>query len=159
MTAAVLGTAVVVAVASDTPGVDITKQIAYVLLGVVAPGTIVHRSLRGPQASWVADLALGAATGLALDSAAWAAFTALHVQQALWLWPALTLPLLLVPTARRRILARPTSSWGPWPSVALGLACMLMVLLVYRGYMVNYPLPPSRCPLLPGPHVAHGPDP
>ena len=71
------------------------------------------------------------------------------MQQALWLWPALTLPLLLVPTARRRILARPTSSWGPWPSVALGLACMLMVLLVYRGYMVNYPLPPSGAPYYP----------
>lgn len=149
MATAVLGTAVVVGVASDTPGVDITKQIAYVLLGVVAPGTIVHRSLRGPQASWVVDLALGAATGLALELAAWAAFTALHVQQALWLWPALTLPLLLVPTARRRILARPTSSWGPWPSVALGLACMLMVLLVYRGYMVIYPLPPAGAPYYP----------
>ncbi|GAA2488077.1 hypothetical protein [Terrabacter carboxydivorans] len=154
MTVAVLGTAVAVSVASHTPGIDIAKQVAYVVLGVVAPGTIVHRSLRGPRTTWVADLALGAATGLALELAAWAAFTALHLQQALWAWPILTVPLLLVRSTRQRVLARPTpsdssQSWGPWAGVALGLACMLMVLLVYRGYMVDYPLPPAGAPYYP----------
>lgn len=143
MTAAVLATAIAAAVASHTPGVDIAKQVAYVVLGVVAPGTIVHRSLRGPRTTWLADLALGAATGLALELAAWAAFTALHVQQFLWAWPILTVPLLLVRSTRQRVLARPSQSWGPWLAGALGLACMLMVLLVYRGYMVDYPLPPA----------------
>lgn len=143
VTAAVLGTAVAVALVSDTPGVDVAKHVAYVVLGLVLPGTIVHRSLRGPRASWVSDLAIGGATGLALELVAWAAFTALHAQQALWAWPVLTLPLLLVPTTRRRVLTRPTGTWGLWPGVALGLACMLMVMLAYRGYLAQYPLPPA----------------
>lgn len=149
MTAAVLATAVAVALASHTPAVDVAKQIAYVFLGVLAPGTIVHRSLRGPRTTWVADLALGGATGLALELVAWATFTALSLQHLLWAWPLLTVPLLLVRGTRRRVLARPAESWGPWPAVALGLACMLMVLLVYRGYMARYPLPPSGAPYYP----------
>ena len=115
--AAVVLTAVVVAVLSQTPVLDIAKQIAYVGLGVVAPGTIVHRSLRGPQPSWLADLALGAAVGLVLELMAWAAFTALHVQRYLWAWPLLTL--------------------------------VLMVLLVYRGYLLDYALPPAGVPIYP----------
>lgn len=139
----VLGTAVLVALAGQVAVLDLLKQVAYLVLGLLLPGTLVHRLLRGVQPSWVADLALGAATGLVLELIAWAAFTSVHLQRALWAWPLLTLPLLLSRTARGRLLGRPTQSWGQWPVIAVSAACALMVLLTYGGYLARYPLPPS----------------
>lgn len=100
-------TAVVVVAAlllTDTPLGDVLRYTAYVVLAVVLPGTLVHRALRGRSSSLIVDLALGAATGLALELAAWALFTTLGVQRLLWLWPLLVVvPFLATPALRRHL--------------------------------------------------------
>lgn len=141
--AVVVGVAVLVLLVGRVPVVDVAKQVAYLVLGILVPGTIVHRSLRGPMQSWLADLALGAATGLVLELMAWAAFTSLHLQGLLWAWPLLTLLLLLRPATRQALRVRPAQSWGRLPVIALGGACTLIVALTYAGYMARYPLPPT----------------
>jgi len=40
-------------------------------IGVVVPGTLVYRALRGPVHTLVEDIAMGAAVGLVLELAAW----------------------------------------------------------------------------------------
>ncbi|MDQ1642749.1 MAG: hypothetical protein QOJ90_2100 [Actinomycetota bacterium] len=79
------------------------------------------------------DLALGGATGLALELAAWAIFTSLHAQAFLWIWPLLVvIPFVAVPALRRHWNDRPAvtersrlTSWlvaGAFLYFTLGLA-------------------------------------
>ncbi len=96
--------AVVVAglVVDDTPVWDIVRYALYLVVTVLLPGTLVHRALRGRSPMLLVDLALGAATGVALGLAAWAVFMLLGVQQVLWLWPlAVFIPFAAVPSLRR----------------------------------------------------------
>jgi hypothetical protein len=88
-------------VTTTTPLSAIARYAAYILFAVLIPGTLVHRALRGRSALLEADLALGAATGLALELIAWAVFTSLDVQAYLWAWPLLVLvPFIALPRLR-----------------------------------------------------------
>lgn len=148
-TAVVLVTCAAVLIASATPLGDVARLLAYVVLGVVVPGTLTHKALRGTMGSWVADLSLGAALGLALELMAWALASLLDVRQLLWLWPALSLALLVSPTTRRRVLSRPTRCWHPLSSAVVAAACVLVVVQLFRTFMQAYQLPPSGHPYFP----------
>lgn len=147
--AVVLVTSTAVLIASATPVVEVVRLLAYVVLAVVVPGTLTHKALRGTLGSWVADLSLGAALGLALELMAWALASLLDVRQLLWLWPALSLGLLVSPTTRRRILSRPYRPWHPLSSAVVAAACVLVVVQLYRTLMQAYELPPSGHPYFP----------
>src|SRR5690349_7540039 len=54
---------VAVPLITQVPLVEVLRYAAYLLLGVLLPGVLVHRALRGRQVSLPVDLALGAATG------------------------------------------------------------------------------------------------
>lgn len=148
-TLVVLVTSVAALMASATPPADVARLLAYVVLGVVLPGTLAHKALRGTLGSWVADLSLGAALGLALELMAWALASLLDVRQLLWLWPVLSLGLLVSPPTRRRILSRPHRPWHPLSSAVVAAACVLVVVQLYRTFMQAYELPPSGHPYFP----------
>ncbi len=87
---------------AGTSPADLLCYAAYACLAVIAPGTLVYRSLRTARHTLVEDLAMGAAVGLALELAAWALFSALDVRGLVWAWPALVFaPYALVPRLRR----------------------------------------------------------
>src|SRR5215813_5392936 len=74
---------------AGTSPLDLLRYAAYATLAVVAPGTLVYRSMRRRPHTLVEDLAMGAALGLALEVAAWALFSVVNLRGWVWLWPLL----------------------------------------------------------------------
>ncbi|GHJ44577.1 hypothetical protein Cs7R123_19190 [Catellatospora sp. TT07R-123] len=129
---------------SGTAPLDILRFAAYALLAVTLPGTLVYRALRRHPHTFVEDVALGAAVGLTLELAAWAALSALDLRPYSWLWPAAVyLPFLAVPRLRRhwRPRAYPEQTgWGWAWSVAA-------VVIFFSSYLFVVFL--DRNPILP----------
>ncbi|GII21877.1 hypothetical protein [Planosporangium mesophilum] len=91
-----------VLLATGTPAPDLLRYAAYVLFAVALPGTLVYRWLRPTPRTFVEDVAMGIAVGLALELAAWATFSALDLRSWLALWPAVIVALFAaVPRLRR----------------------------------------------------------
>jgi hypothetical protein len=104
---------VVILLIGGTSSVDIVRYAAYVAFAVALPGTLVYRSLRRTPHTLVEDVAMGVAIGLTLELAAWAAFSALHLQAWLMLWPAaIIVPFAAVPRLRRHWRVR---GYAPTP--------------------------------------------
>ncbi|MEP7332335.1 MAG: hypothetical protein ABI692_09630 [Terracoccus sp.] len=141
--AAVVMAAVAVLLARQTPLGELLTYGTYLVFGVVVPGTLVHKALRGAQNSWLADLGLGAATGLVLGLVAWAGASLADQRGLLWAWPVLTLLVLLSPAARGRLQQRPTQRWPPGPTVALALAAVVVIWQQTTAYVGETDLPPS----------------
>lgn len=142
-TAAVSVAVVAVLLARQTPLGELAGYGCYLVFGVLVPGTLVHKGLRGAQNSWLADLGLGAATGLVLGLVAWAGTSLLDQRGLLWAWPLLTLLVLLSPTARGRLRQRPLQRWPPWPTVMLALAALAVTWQQTTAYIGQVDLPPS----------------
>ena len=141
--AALVGGGAALLVGAGTPVGDLAIYGAFVVFGVVVPGTLVHKSLRGTQGSWLEDLALGSATGLVLGLAAWMLTSLLDLRGLLWLWPVATLLCLGRRGPRRRLLQRPTERWTVGPSVALALAAAAAAWQLYVGFVAPSELPPT----------------
>lgn len=89
--------------ATGVSAADLGRFAAYAALAVTLPGTLVYRALRRTPHTLVEDLAMGAATGLTLELAAWAVYSALDLRAWLWTWPAAIVAVFLaVPALRRR---------------------------------------------------------
>ncbi|NLP83907.1 hypothetical protein HF576_08610 [Microbacterium sp. CFH 90308] len=142
--AAVLLLAAAVLVQSGTPLATVGWYLAFLLWGVVLPGFIVHRSARGPQQAWPHDIALGAATGFVLLVVPTTIAVATGVGNALWIWPVLTLALLIPSRTRGRVLARPAGdAWGAGASIGVGASTAAIILHIDRSFFAVTPLPPS----------------
>ncbi len=86
----------------QTPETEIARYAVHLLLGVLMPGLLLHRSLRGRPTNLVADLALGAATGTTVMLLGLAIFVSTGIPQLLWLWPvAIMATYAAVPRLRR----------------------------------------------------------
>ncbi len=114
-----LGVAVVVLVQTGTPALDIARYGAYWCLGLTLPGLLLTRAVLGSRGNWPEDLALGAVIGLALELVCFVLWSALGLQQVLWLWPLLVILIFAaVPRLRRHWRIRsprplpPLWSWG-----------------------------------------------
>ena len=128
---------------SSTPTEDIGSYALYWALCEVVPGTLVFKATRGSAGSWLADLALGATTGLALELAAWAVASSLDLRDQLRFWPVLALALLVGRRTRGRVLARPSQPWS-LPAVAVVAAAVAQVVWhVDRTFLQVVPLPPT----------------
>jgi len=128
----------------DTPWVDLGRHLAYVVLTLTLPGTIVHKALRGSVGSWLGDLGFGTTVGLVLELAAWMVASLLDVRGLLWLWPLAVLPLLAIAPVRRRVLSRPSDPWPTLPLLGVTASAFLGFWLMFRNYAqaIN-PLPPT----------------
>ncbi len=132
-----------------TPWADMLRYGGYVGLLVALPGTLVHKALRGTVGSWLGDVSLGTALGFVLQLAAWAVTSMLDVRGWLWMWPVLTVPLLLVGATRRRIAQRPTEPWPLIPLFVVIGSAFLGFVLIFRNYAVPNRLPPSGAEIYP----------
>jgi len=131
---------------AGTAPVDLVRYAAYVCLAVVLPGTLVYRALRRRPHTLVEDLAIGAAVGLALEIAAWAAFSVLDLRGIVWLWPALVaIPFAAVPRLRRHWRVR---GYTPvpvgWSWAVAGVVCFFTTYLAMVFLDRNPILPPSE---------------
>lgn len=114
----------------DTPA---TVTLLYVLYGIVAvalPGTLLWRRVRGPATSFVEDVAVGTAVGLAIQVLLAYALAPLGVSRFSWVWAVLVLAwFLLVPAERARSWTRPgprgTSVASAWVQSAAVAASAL----------------------------------
>ncbi|OKI77741.1 hypothetical protein [Micromonospora sp. CB01531] len=142
---AVAGYAFVAAVllVAGTPVAALARWTGYALLAVLLPGTLVFRALRRRPHTLIEDLALGAAVGLVLELAAWAAFTALGVPGWLRLWPlAVLLPFAAVPRLRRHWRVRyATVAPAGWAWSLAGVVAGFTLYLYGSFLAVNPVLP------------------
>jgi hypothetical protein len=123
---------------------DTTRYAAYWLVGVMVPGVIVHRLLRGQRPSMVEDLGLGAATGIALELLAGLLLGAIGADAlSRWWWLLVYVGWLAVPRMRRAVRTRewqrPESVLQAWSIAAVSLVVVVRLLPFFR----EAPLPPQ----------------
>jgi hypothetical protein len=129
--------------ATGTPARDVAIYGGYLVVGIVLPGTLVHRAFRGSRGNLPEDLGLGAATGLLVQLAGWLLAAATGGQALLRYWPLLVIAVFVaVPRLRRHwrtAVPRPLPLGWSW------LIAGTMLLLVAWGaaYWVKTPLPPT----------------
>lgn len=128
---------------ADTPDRSIALYAAYLCLGVVLPGTLVHRAVRGSRGNLPEDLGYGAATGLFVQLVGWALGAATGRQQVLWCWPLLVLvAFVAVPALRRHWrIAAPRPLPLRWSWLVCGV--LLIVIAWAAAAWSTTPLPPA----------------
>jgi hypothetical protein len=130
-------------VQTHTPIRDIALYALYLALGVVLPGMLVYRALRGSRGNWPEDLGLGAATGLVVMLVGWALAAATGLQALLPGWPLLILVLFAaIPRLRRHWrITEPEPLPLLWSWIMAG-GLVLIVIFGYAWWRSN-PLPPA----------------
>lgn len=126
-----------------TPWGTLGRHTAYTVLGLVVPGTLVHKALRGSAGSWLADLTLGMTLGFGLELGAWMVASMLDVRDWLWSWPLLTLVVLASPAARARVLQRPDRPWPTLPLLAVAGSALTAFWLIFSTYVKYVPTAPT----------------
>jgi hypothetical protein len=143
---AVVLAVVAMLLASGLPLDALVRYVAYIVFWVVAPGLVLHRTLRGAQTTWGADISLGAATGIAAGLIAWVMYSAAGLQHWLWTWPVLAALPLLSRRARRRAATRPTEYTAALPVAAVAVAALAALFQLQRTYFTAWDLPPTARP-------------
>lgn len=140
---AVAGVLTVALADTDVTLVDTLRYALYVTAGIVLPGTLVHRALRGSRGNLPEDIGYGAATGLLLELAAWGVFVTTGASWVLRAWQApVILAFLAVPRLRRLWrIAEPRPAPAAWCwTVAASLGAITVWL---HGIWRSLPLPPT----------------
>ena len=129
--------------AADTPDRAIALYAGYLGLGVVLPGMLVHRAVRGSRGNLPEDLGYGAATGLLVQIVGWALAAATGLQSVLGGWPLLVLVVFVVVPGLRRHwrIADPR----PLPLRWSWMVCGVLLIVVAWGAAAwsSTPLPPA----------------
>ncbi|MET8147254.1 hypothetical protein ACIBSW_26370 [Actinoplanes sp. NPDC049668] len=128
---------------ADVPAGDIALYGLYLLAGVVLPGTLVHRAVRGSRGNLPEDLGYGAATGLLVQLAGWALAAATGLQALLICWPLLvSAAFVAVPGLRRHWR---TADPAPLPLRWSWSVCGVLLGVVAWGAAAwtTAPLPPA----------------
>lgn len=127
----------------DVPPLDLVRFVAYWCLGVIVPGVVVLRYLRGPGARLLEDLGLGAATGLAIEMLVAVALSLVRLDAWAPWWP-LVVYAALASSARLRQAVGPRpyraheTSAQAWSLAATGAIVVAGSVPVLR----RMPLPP-----------------
>lgn len=112
---------------------------------VQLPGMLVHRAARGRPGTFIADVSLGAATGIMVQLAAWLLFMTAGIQGWLWLYPVPVFGLFAaVPSLRRHwtcsAYAKHLSGATAW---AASLALVSVLGLMAIKLWATQDLPPE----------------
>lgn len=123
---------------ANTPLLDILRYTAYFVIGLMIPGVLVHRALRGRPNDIVADLSLGGAVGVVVGMIGWAVFVALGIGKLLFLWPLLIIVLFAaVPALRKHftieVYPERIGASGWLIAVALGFYTVALAVLHWHG--------------------------
>lgn len=122
---------------------ELLRFTGYWVAGVIIPGGIVQRLLRGQPASLVAELGLAATTGIALEVLSALAANVAGVDSFARWWVLVVYGMLFIPSVRRavrhRAWRRRESPLQAWAIAALGIVDLLAMLRWFRSAM----LPPQ----------------
>ncbi|HEY0484891.1 MAG TPA: hypothetical protein VGD72_01420, partial [Mycobacteriales bacterium] len=120
---------------------DTVRYAAYLAWGVVLPGTLVHRALRGRRVRLSEDLAAGVVVGMALELAVFVVLVATGLQVLLPWWPLLVVvPMLAVPRLRRNWRWGGEPGWTTGQAWALAAIVAAVVLWVAQAEWIRYPV-------------------
>ncbi|MEU4563888.1 hypothetical protein AB0F72_36385 [Actinoplanes sp. NPDC023936] len=128
---------------AGTPGVQTLRYAIYWTLGVLVPGVLVFRALRGSRGNLPEDVGFGAATGIAVQLIGWAIFVGVGLESVLWIWPLLVLAAFVaVPGLRRHWrIENPEPLPLAW-SWLIAAVMLLGVAILALGEWAGNPLPP-----------------
>ncbi|MBB2943140.1 hypothetical protein FB565_002853 [Actinoplanes lutulentus] len=128
---------------SNTPGVETLRYAVYWPLGVLVPGVLVYRALRGSRGNLPEDIGFGATAGIAVQLIGWAIFVSLGIGGVLWVWPLLVIAVFAaVPGLRRHWrIEDPQPLPLAW-SWAIAAIAVLAVAVLGLGEWATNPLPP-----------------
>jgi hypothetical protein len=124
---------------------DLARYAGYLAGGVVLPGFVLHRTMRGAQRGWLAEIVYAGATGLLAGIPVWVAASTLDARDRLWIWPVAAVALVAVPAVRRRVLARPSAGTSPLAAAGIGVAAVAAVL-AQRSFFTSTPYPLGHRP-------------
>lgn len=110
-----------------TPRVVSTVYLAYLVVGVALPGTLLWRAARGPAVSFTEDVAVGSALGLAVQVVLAWAVAPLGWSGWAWLWGLPVVLATLVPALRPRVWSRPSPPSRPGAVVGAWLQAGVVV--------------------------------
>lgn len=130
----------------STPTGDIARDAAYWLLAVIVPGFAIHRSLRGPADTWIAEISIASCVGLAGEMLAWMLMTAAHINGGLRWWPLVAVVIVAVaavidPGLRARVLSRPRQRVHPLAALSVTYAAFVVIDFVRPSYIAAYRMP------------------
>ncbi|MEU8243310.1 hypothetical protein AB0C07_34065 [Actinoplanes missouriensis] len=128
---------------AETPGVQTLRYAIYWTLGVLVPGVLVYRALRGSRGNLPEDAGFGATTGIAVQLIGWAIFVGIGLESVLWIWPLLVLgAFAAVPGLRRHWrIENPEPLPLAWSWLIAGVM-LLAVAILALGEWAGNPLPP-----------------
>ncbi len=131
--------AVAVLLTFDTPLPDIARYAGYVGYGLVLPGTLLWRALRGTPHSFVEDVAAGTALGYAVELIVYLLCAALGVPMLVAAWPAVVVVVFVaVPALRRHWRpAYATKVPAAWSWSLAGIAVILLGWLAWSGFVTH----------------------
>lgn len=129
-------------------GVPLTATLAFaawVTGGIVLPGLLLWRSLRGRSGRLAADVVAGAATGYVVEVLAYVAARAAGLPLLVLAWPAgMITACLVVPRLRRawrgaRPLDRTPAAWS-WSMLLLLAVLVLRSVRMFRSHGLDWPV-------------------
>lgn len=137
--AALVGFAVVVLLVFETPPLDIFRYAGYVGYGLVLPGTLLWRALRGTPHSFVEDVAAGTALAYAVELFVYLLCAALGVPALVAAWPAVVVIVFVAVPRLRRHWRRSGTAPMPaaWSWAVAGIATTLVSWLAWSGFLTH----------------------
>jgi hypothetical protein len=128
---------------TETPTQSVLRYLIYFSTGILIPGTLIFRALRGSRGNLPEDAGFGATTGIAVALAGWALAVGTGLGGFLWAWPLLVIAAFVaVPGLRRHWrIAEPRPLPLAW-SWLIAATMVLAIMILALGEWAANPLPP-----------------
>lgn len=139
----VAAVAVVGLLRNDVGAGSILLYASYWLVAVLLPGTLVYRTVSSSPRYRVEELAMGAATGLALDITAWYLLRAVGLDRLVgWWWVPVVGVFAAVPTLRTAWRSRGRSAPRGWSWTMSAITTLTVIAIEVNGFR-TMPVPPQ----------------
>ncbi len=129
---------------AHAPVLDVLRYALYLVVGLLLPGVLVHRALRGRPDDVVTDLSVGGAVGVVVGMIGWAIFVLLGIGQFLIVWPlAIIAVFASVPSLRRHWTLAPYPERVGWTGWLLAAAVAFYTVALAVLHWHGQALPPK----------------